>query len=119
VGARFRCLRATTEDCVLSVEPVQQPIPVLLGGGGSRMTRFAAAHADIVGYVPRSMPGGGLDPVEFSVDAFDEKVGLLERAIAQGASSSPKSGVLLFYAGRSADGMPNDGPAPGTRCPEE
>jgi probable F420-dependent oxidoreductase len=98
------------EDCGLSVEPVQQPIPLLLGGGGPRMTRFAANHADIVGYVPKSLPGGGLDPVEFSVDAFDAKVALLERAIADAASSAgPERGVLLFYAGRTADGMPKDG----------
>src|SRR5262249_13196491 len=50
------------QECELSVETVQQPIPLLLGGGGPRMTRFAASHADIVAYVPRSLPNGGLDP---------------------------------------------------------
>jgi probable F420-dependent oxidoreductase len=96
------------EDCVLSVEPVQQPIPLLLGGGGPRMTRFAAEHGDIVGYVPRSLPGGGLDPADFSVDAFDEKVALLDQTIAEGTSSSPERGVLLFYAGQTADAMPDE-----------
>jgi alkanesulfonate monooxygenase SsuD/methylene tetrahydromethanopterin reductase-like flavin-dependent oxidoreductase (luciferase family) len=45
-------------ECELSVETVQQPIPLLPGGGGPRMTRFAAEHADIVGFVLRSLPQG-------------------------------------------------------------
>jgi hypothetical protein len=52
---------------------------MLLGGGGPRMTRFAAEHAEVIGFVPRSLPGGGLDPAEFSGHAFDEKVTVLER----------------------------------------
>ncbi len=96
-------------ECELSVEPVQQPIPLLLGGGGPRMTRFAAAHADIVGFVPRSLPGGGLDPAEFSADAFADKVAVLDNSLAARGAAGPERGVLLFYAGRTADEIPVEG----------
>jgi probable F420-dependent oxidoreductase len=93
-------------DCELGLDPVQQPIPLLLGGGGPRMTRFAAAHADIIGFVPRSLPGGGLDPAEFAVQAFTEKIAVLDEAVAGRADGGPERGVLLFYAGPTAEGMP-------------
>lgn len=96
------------QDCELSVETVQQPIPLLLGGGGPRMTRFAATHADIVGYVPRSLPNGGLDPAEFASSAFSEKVALLDQEVAGLGRSGPERGILLFYVGRTADDMPTD-----------
>lgn len=97
------------EACALGVEPVQRPIPLLLGGGGPRMSRFAAANADIVGYVPRSLPGGGLDPAEFSADAFSQKVAVLDASLHTRADAGPERGLLLFYAGRSADDIPVEG----------
>jgi probable F420-dependent oxidoreductase len=87
------------DDCELAVEPVQKPIPMLLGGGGPRMTRFAAEHADIVGFVPRSLPGGGLDPDEFSEAAFDEKITILDEASQTPRADPPERGLLLFHAG--------------------
>ena len=73
------------------------------------MTRFAAGHADIIGYVPRSLPGGGLDPSEFSASAFGEKVAVLDAALCERGDTVPERGVLLFYAGRTADGIPPAG----------
>lgn len=93
-------------DCELLVQPVQRPIPLFLGGGGARMTRFAARNADIVGFVPRSLPGGGLDPAEFSAAAFDEKVTVLDTALRERAGAHPERGVLLFFVGRNADEIP-------------
>lgn len=93
-------------DCELQVQPVQRPIPLFLGGGGARMTRFAARNADIVGFVPRSLPGGGLDPAEFSAAAFDEKVTVLDTALRERAGAHPERGVLLFFVGRNADEIP-------------
>lgn len=72
------------------------------------MTRFAAEHADIVGYVPRSLPKGGLDPAEFSTSAFSEKVAVLDQALAGLGGPGPERGALLFYTGRTADDMPTD-----------
>jgi probable F420-dependent oxidoreductase len=97
------------DQCELSVEPVQQPIPLLLGGGGPRMSRFAAVHADIVGYVPRSLPGGGLDPAEFTAEAFSQQVAILDDSLHARADTGPERGLLLFYAGRTADDIPGDG----------
>lgn len=93
-------------DCELQVQPVQAPIPLFLGGGGARMTRFAARNADIVGFVPRSLPGGGLDPAEFSGAAFDEKVSVLDAALGERAGEPPERGILLFFVGRSAKELP-------------
>lgn len=97
------------DECILGLEPAQQPIPIVLGGGGPRMTRFAAAHADTVAYVPRSLPGGGLDPAEFSAEAFAGKITLLDQALQDRVLTGPERGLLLFYAGRTADAMPAAG----------
>jgi probable F420-dependent oxidoreductase len=94
------------QDCVLGLEPVQHPIPLLLGGGGARMTRFAAEHADIVGFVPQSLPAGGFDPAQFSVEAFDEKLAVLDDAVRERDGAGPERGILLFYVGRSAEDIP-------------
>jgi probable F420-dependent oxidoreductase len=94
------------DEAELLVEPVQQPIPLLLGGGGPRMTRFAAARADVVGFVPRSLPDGGLDPAEFSGTAFEEKVALLDAAVAGRADGGPERAALVFHVERSADDLP-------------
>ena len=84
-------------DCELLVEPVQRPIPLLIGGGGPRMTRFAAAAADTIAFVPKSLPGGGLDPAEFAADAFDAKIRLLDEVTAGAPDGGPERAVLVFY----------------------
>jgi len=94
------------EGAELLVEPVQHPIPLLLGGGGQRMTSFAARHADIIGFVPKSKPAGGLDPAEFSADAFDEKVALLDEATKVRDDGGPERAALVFHVERSADDLP-------------
>jgi probable F420-dependent oxidoreductase len=96
------------DGCELYVERVQQPIPLLLGGGGARMTRFAAAHADIVGFVPRSLPAGGIDPAEFSTEAFSQKVAVLDDCVREFGAPGPERGVLLFYAGADAADLPEE-----------
>ncbi len=54
--------------------PVQRPrVPLLIGGGGDRMLRLAAEHADTMAFTgARSAPGGGLAPV--TADEFEERV---------------------------------------------
>ena len=93
-------------DCELLVEPVQHPIPLLLGGGGPRMSRFAAHAADTIAFVPKALPGGGLDRSEFSAAAFDEKIEVLDRALGAG-DGGPERAILAFHAG-SADGLPSE-----------
>ena len=103
LGAHYRL-----RDCELLVEPVQRPIPLFLGGGGPRMTRFAARHADTIGFVPRSLPAGGLDPAEFAAPAFEDKLAVLDRIAADRPDGGPERGVLLFFTGDSVDDMPTD-----------
>src|SRR3954447_1087040 len=43
-------------------KPVQQPHPpIFIGGTGPRMLRLAGSQADIVGFVPQTLPRGGHD----------------------------------------------------------
>ena len=51
--------------------PIQKPLPLLIGGGGPRMIRFAARKANTVAFVPQSLPGGGLDAAKFSAEEMD------------------------------------------------
>ena len=92
----------------LPTGPLQRPVPLLLGGGGKRMTRFAAEHADIVGFDPKALPGGGKDSVEFGEPAFEEKLRLLDE-IAGGTTEGPERGILLFHVARRLDDLPADG----------
>jgi alkanesulfonate monooxygenase SsuD/methylene tetrahydromethanopterin reductase-like flavin-dependent oxidoreductase (luciferase family) len=90
--------------------PVQQPLPLLIGGGGPRMIRFAARKADIVGFVPQSLPGGGLDQAMFAAAAMDTKVALLEAEIiaAGRADGGPERSVLAFTFYNSMSDIPDD-----------
>lgn len=60
---------------------VQRPHPpIMVGGGGPRVLRYAAREADIVGIDPRSLPGGGTDPSDITEAAVDRKVGWIREA---------------------------------------
>jgi probable F420-dependent oxidoreductase len=65
-------------------KPVQSPMPVLIGGGGPRLLRFAAGHADIVG-INATLTSGTIDQNAFdsmTAEAVDEKVGIVHDAAA-------------------------------------
>jgi probable F420-dependent oxidoreductase len=88
--------------------PVQDPVPLLLGGGGPRMTRYAARHADIIGFDPMSLPGGGKDEREFGRRAFEEKLGVLDEASAARPDGGPERSILVFDLARSSDALAAD-----------
>ena len=96
------------EGYALPTAPLQRPVPLLLGGGGPRMTRFAAQHADIVGFDPQALPGGGKDPAEFGEAAFEAKLRLLDQ-VAGRTSAGPERGILLFHVARRLEDLPSDG----------
>ncbi len=100
------------ENCQLLVQPRQHPIPLLLGGGGPQVTRFAGRNADIVAFVPRSLADGGLDPDEFSSAAFAEKVALLDTAAAARTDGGPERAILAFEVHRSLSEVPANDWAP-------
>ena len=83
--------------------PVQHPLPLLIGGGGPRMLRFAVSEADVVALVPRSLPSGGLDPADFSADAMDVKARLIDDAIVSSERGAPpERSAMVFGAYPSA-----------------
>jgi probable F420-dependent oxidoreductase len=60
---------------------VQRPHPPLLvGGGGPRLLRFAAQEADIVALNPRSRPVGGLDTSDVAEADVDRKIAWVRAA---------------------------------------
>ncbi len=62
-------------------KPVQQPHPpIYVGGGGKRLLSWAAREADIVGFVSRARPEGGIDWTEGTEEALARKVGWVRAA---------------------------------------
>lgn len=62
---------------------VQRPHPPLLvGGGGPRLLRYAAREADIVALNPRSRPEGGLQSSDIREADVDRKIGWVREAAA-------------------------------------
>ena len=62
-------------------KPVQRPHPpVFVGGGGKRLLSWAAREADIVGFVSRARPEGGIDWTEGTEEALARKVGWVRAA---------------------------------------
>ncbi|HEX5591383.1 MAG TPA: TIGR03621 family F420-dependent LLM class oxidoreductase [Candidatus Limnocylindrales bacterium] len=79
--------------------PVQRPHPPLIvGGGGPRMLRFAAREADIVGLLPQFDPRGRPIIAQATNGATAAKAALV-RAAAGDRWGSIDLNVLVFYAG--------------------
>ncbi|MGV6992755.1 TIGR03621 family F420-dependent LLM class oxidoreductase [Gordonia amicalis] len=66
--------------------PVQERVPLLLGGNGDRVLRMAAEHADIVGFTAaRTGRDGDLEPL--SADDFAERVAFARAAAGDRAGT--------------------------------
>ena len=61
-------------DFVSHPKPVQDPVPLMIGGRGKRMLSFAARHAQIVSVLAGTSAGGS------SVAAFEEQLQWIEDA---------------------------------------
>ena len=65
-------------------KPLQRPHPrIFIGGGGKRLLSMAAREADIVGFLPQALPGGGLDRVGLTEASLAEKVGWVRKAAGE------------------------------------
>jgi len=91
--------------------PKPQPRPrIMLGGGGEKLLRVAAAEADIVNVIP---PGGGArgkivvdDAMKFDMDEFRRRVDLLAaqcKAIGRDVSEIELSGMVYIMLGRTEE----------------
>jgi probable F420-dependent oxidoreductase len=57
-------------------KPVQKPHPPLfVGGTGPRMLRLAGREADIVGFIPQTLPRGGHDWIASTPELLDRQIG--------------------------------------------
>jgi probable F420-dependent oxidoreductase len=62
-------------------QPVQQPHPpIYIGGAGKRLLSLAAREADIVGFLSRARPEGGIDWSEGTEEALARKLGWVREA---------------------------------------
>ncbi len=65
-----------------SPKPVQQPLPLLIGGGGRKVLELAGRHADIVGLNPK-LPNGVIDAAagpDSTAAATERKLGWVRAA---------------------------------------
>jgi probable F420-dependent oxidoreductase len=76
--------RLGTDDGSFAPRPVQDPIPLLIGGNGRRVLRLAATRADIVAMsgLGRTLPDGHRHAVEWNNEAIDERVRIVREASA-------------------------------------
>ena len=92
-GPHYRLDRAR-----LAPLPVQRPVPLIIGGGGPRMLRFAAREADVVGLLPQFDPRGRPIVAQATEGATRTKASLVREAAGDRWGSIDLN-VLVFYAG--------------------
>jgi probable F420-dependent oxidoreductase len=83
-------------------KPVQKPLPIMVGAGGPRMLRLASRQADIVNYVPRSLPAGGMDFSDTSAEAFARKYSVVRDAAGERLDEL-EIGMLVHLVAVSGD----------------
>src|SRR6478609_766962 len=65
-----------------SPKPLQQPLPLMVGGGGRKVLEVAGRHADIIGLNPK-LPNGVIDASagpDATAAATDRKIGWIREA---------------------------------------
>ncbi|HEV7526187.1 MAG TPA: TIGR03621 family F420-dependent LLM class oxidoreductase [Acidimicrobiia bacterium] len=85
------------EEAALSApRPVQAKIPLLVGGNGRELLRFAATTADIVGLtgLGRTLADGHRHEIDWRATAIDERVAIVRAA----AASASRSGDVTLDA---------------------
>lgn len=108
----------TLDEAILSdPRPVQEPVPLLVGGNGTSVLRFGARHADIVGItgLGRTLDDGYRHEVGWSPAAVDRILDVVASA-AEAAGHRPQLEALVQHvevtddaaaaAGRLAEQVP-------------
>lgn len=70
--------RMLAGDGLAKPRPVQEPVPLLIGGGNTRLLRWAATHADLIGLagLGRTLADGHSHEVRWRPDEVDAQVEL-------------------------------------------
>ncbi|QIS13280.1 TIGR03621 family F420-dependent LLM class oxidoreductase [Nocardia arthritidis] len=76
--------------------PIQQPIPLRIGGGGNRVLRYAARHADIISFsgTGRTLPDGHNHEVNWHRDQIDAQ---MDHVRAAAGDRDPDFEALVQY----------------------
>jgi probable F420-dependent oxidoreductase len=93
----FHGVHIVARDAVLEApRPVKQPVPLLVGGNGATVLRFAAREADIVGLsgLGRTLEDGHRHEVRWRRHEIEESVELVRKA-ADAAERSPSFEALV------------------------
>jgi probable F420-dependent oxidoreductase len=86
------------EAILKAPRPIQDPVPLMVGGNGPRLLRFAAACADIVGVtgLGRTLADGHTHEANWSPDTLDSTFDLI-RSTAGPAERKPSIEVLVQH----------------------
>lgn len=89
----------TVEAVLRQPEPVQRPMPLLIGGNGRAVLRHAAAHADIVGFsgLGRTLEDGHRHEVRWSSADIDQRVELVRTTARQAGGREPQLEALVQH----------------------
>lgn len=86
--------------------PVQNPVPILVGGGGRRLLSLAAREAQIVGLAPRVALGSAPDFRSLTADATDEKLAWIRNAAGARFESLEVNTYAAIRGGMRVTGQP-------------
>ena len=90
-------------------QPVQQPHPpIIMGGGGPRMLRLAAREADIVGFIPQFSEHGRPMLADATESALDRKVAMVREAAGERLAGLELN-LFIADAGLIGSGQPVGG----------
>jgi probable F420-dependent oxidoreductase len=83
-------------------QPIQAPLPLILGGGGRRLLSLAAAEADMVSVLPAAAPGGFLRATQLTLRSVADKIAVLREAAADRLDEI-EIDILIFDVTITAD----------------